>query len=316
MTIHYASKVPWFTSQRLALLSALLLASCGGGGSSTNPPAGQAAANSSIVDLADPQVALKVSSALIGSSALGANFTNSAWTAKDFQGASRTETSGCSKTTLTNPDGIVSAGDVIAFEGSNCVSSFAGGTLTEAFTGTSTLSSISNSETPELGVWTVRNVSTVSLNSKWTIAVTSNNYNFDGAATSTADQTLDISHAADGSQIETIRVKVSAKGSENGAAFDYVIEGDLVCSYAAGSKAETCSNTRLNMTGQIAGKTVNAVLTQNQPNVTNATSTYEVVQGNQKVTVAFSFQDGFAITTASGAVLSARYNNFALLSGY
>jgi hypothetical protein len=299
-----------------AILAAILIGGCGGGGSSPAPIAAEN--TSTTVDLADAQTALKVSAILLGASPLGVTFENSAWSAKSYEGASRVETDSCGTYTLTSPDGVPSVGDTWKGDHTNCVvnTTVPGVIYSASGKGTSTLESLSNSTAPELSAWTARDVGKGGDSSKWTMLVTSNNYRYDGIGDSTYDISNSISHAADGSQSETYRSTYTAKGTENGAAYDYTVVGEGVCTYEAVTKAETCSSNRFTLTGQIAGKSVNAVLTQPGPNVTNAVSTYEITQGTQKIAITFSFANGFNITTANGTALAARYINLMYISGY
>jgi hypothetical protein len=298
------------------IAAVISLAGCGGGGG--EPTATNAAQTSTEVDLSNPEIALKVSSVLLGSSPLGPTFGNKAWTTKDWEGATRTETKTCGTATLTNSDGVVNAGDTWSNDLVNCATTgFAGVTYSYSTKGVSSIAALSNSLAPELAAWTARQTDKASGSSNWTIFVTSNNYRYEGSGTFTFEGTNDIAHAADGSQRETYTSTTTAKGTENGLAYNYTVAGDGVCSYAATTKAETCSNGKFALTGTIVGKSVNAVLTQPAPNVTEGVSTYEITQGTQKITVTFSGATGiFTITTATGTVLSARYVNLLYINGY
>jgi hypothetical protein len=301
----------------LVASTVIILGGCGGGGGSS--PAPVAAANTGTeVDLADPQTALKVSAILLGASPLGITFGNSAWSAKSYEGASRIENDSCSTSTFTSLDGIPNAGDNWKVDYTNCVLSTTtpGVTYSSSGKGTTTLESLSNSATPDLAAWTARDSGKGTDSPKWTMLVTSNNYRYEGSGESIVDVSNNITHAADGSQSENYRGTYTAKGTENGAAYDYVVSGEGTCTYDAQLKAETCSAARFTLIGQIAGKSVNAVLTQPGPNVTNAGSAYEITQGTQKITITFSFANGFNITTANGSALTARYLNLILIGGY
>jgi hypothetical protein len=293
-----------------------ILVACGGGGGDVSPTTSTPATNT-VVDLSDPQTVLKVSSVLLGSSPLGPTFTHKAWTAKDWEGPTRTETGSCETRTFTNLDGIVNAGDTYASDQVNCsTTGFTGVTYSYSVKGGSNIAAISNPLTPELAAWTARVPGKAAGSSNWTILVTSNNYRYEGSGTFTTDNSLDIAHAADGSQRETSTSTTTAKGTENGLAYDYAVTGDVICNYAATTKAETCSNAKFTLTGTIAGKSVNAVLTQPGPNVTEGVSTYEITQGTQKIAVTLSGEAGFTITAANGTVLSARYVNLMYINGY
>jgi hypothetical protein len=213
---------------------------------------------------------------------------------------------------------VPSAGDTRANDLLNCPTLGHAG-VTHAFStkGLSTLASISDPTTPELSAWTARQTESASGSSNWTIFVTSNNYRYDGSGTYTFEGSNDIAHADNGTQRETYRSTTTAKGTENGLAYEYAITGDGVCDYAATTKAETCNNAKFTLTGTIAGKSVNAVLTQPSPNVTEDVSTYEITQGTQKITASFSWATGvFTITTANGTALGARYVNLMYINGY
>jgi hypothetical protein len=294
-----------------------VLTACGGGGGDTQPT-NTAAPASTVVDLSDSEQALKVSSILLGSSPLGPTFVNRAWSAKFWEGATRTETRTCGTATFTNSDGVLNAGDSWVSDLVNCPRlGFNGVTYSYSDKGKSVLSSISDSTAPELAAWTARQTDQSGGSSNWTIFVTSNNYRYEGSGTYAFEGNADIAHIADGSQRETRHSTTTAKGTENGFAYDYAITGSVDCNYAATTKAETCSNAKFTLTGTISGKAVNAVLTQPSPNITEGVSTYEITQGTQKITATFPWStEIFTIVTASGTALGARYVNLMYINGY
>ncbi len=315
----------------------LLVAGCGGGGggdsetpvavsaaptttapTTTEPTTTAPTAATGNVDLADAATALKVTSALLGVTQSNRDFFTVPWDTLLYQGASRTESDVCRTIVFSNPDATVSNGDSMAAQWAACIRNFPGGTITQSRNETITLDSISNPAAPQSAAWTARESWQQNKSSKWDITAASS-YRFEGNSDSTTSWVADISHVPDGNQTETWGVRTSSKGTENGAGFEYLVDGQFVCNFVPGAanlQASACSVVKATLKGQIGGKSLDAVLTQ--PKVSQAPNelTYQVEQAGQKVSVVFAFGSGPPrVTMVDGRVLSVNAANLIFIGG-
>lgn len=316
---------------------ALIVAACGGAGgpagdtavlgdsavapapapsSSTSPapapaPAPAATPAPAPADLRDDRNALRLASAMMESTALSLSDGASKWTGAPFRARSRTDINGCRTATFVNADGVPGVGDRLEVRATACTQAIEQGSWSQTQTLRATLAAISDPQLPEAGAWTVTEETSVEGTLAWDVPVGENGMRFTGQGRYTRSRTVRVEHAADGSQRDTQTRRVTATGSDTLGAFDFTVESDFVCTFAAGQTRGSCVTGTVTLKGVLAGRPADATLAP----AGASPPEFTITQGGQTVRVRRNLGTGdTALLTASGATLVTSLID--LISGY
>lgn len=322
-----------------SFLLVTLLASCGGGGGDSttasatavsatgaaaaapaSASAPSAAANvapsGTPANLNDPANAIRLAAALTQTTWVAGTLTPSKWTGAQYKVATRTDAGTCGNVIYTNADGLASVGDKVEVNAVNCVSTNTIGTVALSRHIVSTLTVISNSQLPAQSAWTINESLSNSGITSWDIAVTGS-LRSKGDSTTAASGVQVVNHSSDGGQHDVLQsLQTSAKGSQDGSAFDYVVNTSYTCSFPAAAKkavGDTCGGSAATLKGSLSGGAADATLTQ----TTTGAATFDIVQAGQTVRVSKNLQSGdYTVTTANGLQVVIAASNFESISRY
>lgn len=293
--------------RRTALGAGLLavglgLGGCGGGGGGNAEAVSATAQPVTTNDLSDPKVALKIASVFTryidGRDAL--RFAKS----DVFTSAGSPR---CTTTTFSNTSGRLSAGETGTYRYQDCPESVPEGTLTFSGDRTETLSSFTGDpDVQTAGAWTAVVDAVLSGQSRWNVTVAE--FTFEGSATLQGRSRISFDNQADDSQSVVVEFHVDARGTENGAPFEYVVDVRQICRVAApiGTRVGPCTDTRGTLTGRF-GSAAPTTATLSQPSSQPAVFTIDMANKQATVTqrptsLTVTSADGRRIDISMGGV--------------
>jgi hypothetical protein len=271
-----------------------VLASCGGASISESQATAQSAAASPAVTL----FALKLASAMVGVTPESYAFDDPAWSPGEWSKPTSLAQlpSGCIFIDVSNADAKSSVGDWQREFGKNCTRTFDSGVETISVDTTTTLTGLSDPAFSPSGTWSASESHLGSGNTTADFKVTTENHRFQLSGSFTYADQLSVSHHPDGSQTETQTVLRSSRGSNNGAGFDYTVNGSFSCAVAAGQARRICSGVSASLIGKFDDQLIEATLSP-----VGATSGNYEIRLKGKVFSTLQYSSGyFSISTEDG----------------
>jgi hypothetical protein len=247
---------------------------------------------------------------------VAATLTPTRWSGAQYKVPTRTDVGSCGNVTYSNADGVPSVGDRFEANAVNCVTTNAVGTLTLNRHIQSSLTIISNSQLPAASAWNVSEALAVTGTTVWDIAVTGTIRSKGDSATASSGVQI-VNHTSDGGQQDVLQtLHTTAKGTQDGVAFDYAIDSSYVCNFPGATKkavGDSCSNSLTVLKGSFNGGSASATLTQTAVGA----ATFDIVQAGQTVRVSKNLQSGdYTVTTANGQQFVIGASNFESIARY